>query len=121
MSDKCTHDTSIEKFSIGRLIVSRCTWGCGELLISILDDNGMTTTRTVNEIEAAAQRLEDAERVIAPFAKVGELYLPVDKTDDSPFLNVDDAVVLRGIFNSHVGDGITVGVFRAAAKWTEQK
>jgi len=50
----CTHATAIIYHTTPQYQIMRCTWGCGEFLISHDLPNGISRTATVTELIAAA-------------------------------------------------------------------
>lgn len=66
---ECQHNTSIEVHfgKIANLTISRCTWGCGELLVSVLRDDCVTVTYAASELaalSAAAAERDELKRTV---------------------------------------------------------
>lgn len=64
MSDKCKHETTIVEANIDTLCLMRCTWGCGEALVSVLLPNRTTVTFTAAELAAMQVVVEAARRFL---------------------------------------------------------
>lgn len=48
---KCEHKTSMELLETDNVRVSRCTWGCDSILVSVYDNTeGLTYTYTTDEL-----------------------------------------------------------------------
>jgi hypothetical protein len=56
MKDKCKHKTSVQLFSQCGLAISKCEWGCGELLISWDEEDGMITEMTLSQMIEAVTK-----------------------------------------------------------------
>lgn len=46
---ECEHNTTIVIFDNGVYKIEKCTWGCGEALVS-MDDGNMTYTVTISDL-----------------------------------------------------------------------
>lgn len=66
----CEHNTTIELFQHNEISFGTCTWGCGELLVSILGDNGITKTFSISELSALQKRVEELEKISFAFYDV---------------------------------------------------
>lgn len=47
---KCEHKTSAVLADEGTVDISACTWGCGEILVTVTNDDGVSQVMTVKEI-----------------------------------------------------------------------
>lgn len=49
MTEKCEHKTSAILADEGTAMISSCTWGCGEILVTVMNDDA-SQVMTVKEV-----------------------------------------------------------------------
>lgn len=70
------------------------------------------TTRDRTTAQEAADRIEELEAALRPFAELGEVWLPENDKDDSIWVTCPDDTPVNNLTNF----GFNFGHFRAAAR-----
>lgn len=52
----CDHKTTAVLADEGNVTIESCTWGCGELLLSVTDEHGISYTITAAELLMIARQ-----------------------------------------------------------------
>lgn len=56
--EKCEHKTTAVLADEGNVTIEACTWGCGSILITVTDGNGISHLYTVDELVTMRKQTE---------------------------------------------------------------
>lgn len=106
MDQKCEHKTSTVMEYHGNVSLSECDWGCGAILVSVTDGNGISHEFTAEELLALRERVTALGGLETAVTEYRDLWLNRSEANYAERMGAHDEILRVVATAEGGGDGI---------------